>query len=675
MFPNKVIVLGGNHHNTLGVIRSLGEKGISPYVILTHSLRSFVSKSKYIKKSYYINDEYECIKILQNYFYKEKNKSIIICCSDRFSSIIDLNYNKLKDYFYLPNANKEGEINRLMNKDIMSGIAKSCGFQIIPSWVITKNINNIPSDIIYPCITKPLYSIKGTKATIKVCNNRLEVENVFDFYGESGIQIQKFIDKEIELQLFGCSLNGGKTVIIPGFSKIIRSTQVTNTGFLELIPISDFDSKLTEIRTFLQKIQYSGLFSLELLKDRNGAIYFMEINFRNDGNAYSVTSAGVNLPYIWCLGNIGNSLFDEPLEFKKNIYVMPVLVDIWQVVNNNITLEAWLNDLRKTDCFLHYNRKDIKPFYMPFKNTLRGIVRAIIKKYYLKFMTVVSETTWDIGFVDFDENKFLEQDNFEIKYLKYNGKQRWFADPFILEKTQNEIILLVEEFSKKIGRGRIAKLIIDRSTYKLKSEKIILDIPTHLSFPAIYKDGKDIYLYPENSKSGECWLYKYNPIDDSCIKKNLLINSPVKDSIIFKFNEIPFIFTTSGPYGNKNRIDIYTSDSWNTKYEHVDSVFLDNNSARSAGYLFKLGDKIIRPAQDCNSIYGGGLIFQEVKYEKGHFSFKEIKKTYPNNKRYIGMHTFNKYNDNVVLDFKRYKYPILLGLTNGLKKSIKKVII
>ena len=674
MFPNKVIVLGGNHHNTLGVIRSLGKKGVLPYVIMTHSLRSFVSKSKYIKKSYYINDEYECIKILQDYFYKERKKPIIICCNDRFSSILDLNYNRLKDYFYLPNANKEGEINRLMNKETMSGIAKSCGFQNIPSWVITKNTNNIPSNIIYPCITKPLYSIKGTKATIKVCNNRKELENVCDSYGESGIQIQKFIDKEIEFQFFVFSLNGGASVIIPGFSEIIRSTQVTNTGFLELIPISDFDSKLTLFKKFLQKIQYSGLFSLELLKDRNGAIYFMEINFRNDGNAYSVTSAGVNLPYIWCLGNIGNSLLDEPLEFKKNIYVMPVLVDIWQVVNNNITFSIWIKDLRKTDCFLHYNRKDIKPFYTPFKNTLKAIVRAIIKKYYLKFMRVVSETTWDIGFADFDENKFLEQDNFEIKYLKYKGKQRWFADPFILEITQNEIIMLAEEFSKKIGRGRIAKLIIDRTTYKLKSEKIILDIPTHLSFPAIYKDGKDIYIYPENSKSGKCWLYKYNPVDDSCIKKNLLIDFPVKDSIIFKFNEIPFIFTTTDPDGNKNRVDIYRSSAWNVKYEFFNSVSLNNNSARSAGNLFKLRDKIIRPAQDCNTIYGGGLIFQEVKYEKGGFSFQEIKKNYPNNKRYIGMHTFNKYNDIIVLDFKRYKHPVLLELINGVKKIIKKVI-
>ena len=34
MEQNNIIVIGGNHHNTLGVIRSLGYKGLRPYVIL-----------------------------------------------------------------------------------------------------------------------------------------------------------------------------------------------------------------------------------------------------------------------------------------------------------------------------------------------------------------------------------------------------------------------------------------------------------------------------------------------------------------------------------------------------------------------------------------------------------------------------------------------------------------
>lgn len=48
--PNKIIVLGGAHHNGLGIVRSLGEVGNSVYFISVDSERNFVTKSKYIKK-------------------------------------------------------------------------------------------------------------------------------------------------------------------------------------------------------------------------------------------------------------------------------------------------------------------------------------------------------------------------------------------------------------------------------------------------------------------------------------------------------------------------------------------------------------------------------------------------------------------------------------------------
>lgn len=47
---NKVIVIGGFHHNTYGLIRSLGEAGIKSYVILEpcHPKMNWLFVSKYI---------------------------------------------------------------------------------------------------------------------------------------------------------------------------------------------------------------------------------------------------------------------------------------------------------------------------------------------------------------------------------------------------------------------------------------------------------------------------------------------------------------------------------------------------------------------------------------------------------------------------------------------------
>ena len=47
MSKKKVIVIGGNHHNTLGVLRSLGEKGVfSELILVTSSKYPYVKYSK-----------------------------------------------------------------------------------------------------------------------------------------------------------------------------------------------------------------------------------------------------------------------------------------------------------------------------------------------------------------------------------------------------------------------------------------------------------------------------------------------------------------------------------------------------------------------------------------------------------------------------------------------------
>ena len=44
---NKVIVFGCNHQNMLGLVRSLGEKGIRPYCVCLQSKDGLVFRSKY----------------------------------------------------------------------------------------------------------------------------------------------------------------------------------------------------------------------------------------------------------------------------------------------------------------------------------------------------------------------------------------------------------------------------------------------------------------------------------------------------------------------------------------------------------------------------------------------------------------------------------------------------
>ena len=89
----------------------------------------------------------------------------------------------------------------------------------------------------------------------------------------------------------------------------------------------------------------------------------------------------------------------------------------------------------------------------------------------------------------------IEGNRIHVNWLRHNYRDRWFADPFILDVTGSELVVLVEEWYDPIERGRISKLVIDRTTFKLKDLKVMLDDGTHLSFPAIERDGEYIYIY------------------------------------------------------------------------------------------------------------------------------------------------------------------------------------
>ena len=275
---------------------------------------------------------------------------------------------------------------------------------------------------------------------------------------------------------------------------------------------------------------------------------------------------------------------------------------------------------------------------------------------------------WNIGFTENNLDLFLTSKKPSIKYLKHNYKNKWFADPFILNVTEKEIVLLVEEYDKNIKRGRIAKLIINRNNLKLISMKIVLDLKSHLSFPAIYRDNNTVYVCPENSMSGRYFKYTYDFHSEELVNPELIIDEPLTDAVKCYINNIPYIFSTKQPNPHGNNLFIYSDEDQNKKYKLKQEIILSDNTARSAGHFIKLNGKIIRPAQDCNKSYGAGLVFQEIVKIKGKFRVTELKRIYSKSFKYgLGMHTYNTFGNIAVIDELGYKYIILGRIYNWLR--------
>ena len=360
----KTVVIGGGHHNTLGVIRSLGEAKIKKnnirLILVGKGINqnNFVAKTKYIRTDQisYVEDYNELLPCLLNL--RNEYKQVIISCADGATEVLVENYDLLSDSFYLPSSFMS--IQELMQKQYQDCIARECGMYVPKSAIIEKNSNIDWS--IYPCIIKPTKSVLGAqKSDIKISQNKKELQKNLQESGCHEVQIQEYLKKSMEYQLIGCSLRGGEIIIIPGYTSIIRQAPNTNTGYLKYSPITELRYDKEAVTKFLQKIGYSGLFSIEFIRSTDEKDYFLEINMRNDGNAYCVKSAGINLPYIWCYYNVFGDLPEIPLTFEKSIFFMPICQDITRGIKN-VGLLKWLIECVGAKSHAVFKLDDIKPF-------------------------------------------------------------------------------------------------------------------------------------------------------------------------------------------------------------------------------------------------------------------------------------------------------------------------
>ncbi len=283
------------------------------------------------------------------------------------------------------------------------------------------------------------------------------------------------------------------------------------------------------------------------------------------------------------------------------------------------------------------------------------------------------QTIWNIGFTDFHPETILRQEKLGIRWMKCSYKDRWFADPFILSVTEKEIVVLVEEFYYPLKRGRIARLVIDSESLELKKSDCLLELDSHLSFPAIFRKNGEVYVYPENSHSGACVLYRYHDENKSLELVRVLSEEPLTDAVMVQGFGENWLFSTKLPDPNGRQLNIYMAGQWEGPYVLNHVITFADCTARGAGDIFQAEGEWIRPAQDCDGAYGKGIVLQKLEFEKERFSFQELKRFYPESQEWKnGMHTFNVYQDVAVVDGKKYRYPIRAKILMGLNRLRKR---
>jgi predicted ATP-grasp superfamily ATP-dependent carboligase len=372
----KVIIIGGDHYNTYGVLRSLGEEGIKSDVLILDrkSKDSFVLRSKYVLKGQEFDTHEAAIAYLESN-YDRKNKNIIICCSDEAEELVLNQYDNLSKRFVLPVCNNYEETARLMNKDVITNLAKEHRIRVPETWKVINR--QIPNGISYPCITKPITSTGGHKSDIVVCRNEKELLTVVkDEKRCADYVVQEYIEYEKEISILGAVLANGD-VVLSGCIDKLRTCMIGTTSFGMMVDNSLLGDYVEKLKAMMKNTGYKGLFSAEFLL-KNDNFYFLEVNFRNDGNTYVATASGQNLPLQYVQSALGGERKNEKTTYP--CYFMLGVEDFLALRRNHVSLGQWQKDRKKAKVFLVYNKQDNKPFKKKVRNTVSSIMRRAWQK-------------------------------------------------------------------------------------------------------------------------------------------------------------------------------------------------------------------------------------------------------------------------------------------------------
>lgn len=270
-----------------------------------------------------------------------------------------------------------------------------------------------------------------------------------------------------------------------------------------------------------------------------------------------------------------------------------------------------------------------------------------------RIKTLAAEA-WALGFVRGGMQSVMESDSLAIDWVKM-PKDRWFADPFVLDVTDEEILLLVEDYPYATKKGIISLLHINRKTMEITARKELLELPTHLSFPAIWRKDGHIYVYPESAGSGRLDMYEYDAEKEKLTYARTICDDVVWDSYITEAFGEPLLFTaTKDDY----QLDIYQWDKKAERFVSCQQIPSDIKNSRMGGAVFEYKGQYYYPAQNCEITYGGAINIKRLQVESGKLKVEGVIKHIESmSKRYpMGLHTLNEYKGVVVIDVKGYRY-------------------
>jgi hypothetical protein len=349
---------------------------------------------------------------------------------------------------------------------------------------------------------------------------------------------------------------------------------------------------------------------------------------------------------------IVNGCWTEEAKFSDN-----------KTISNNLASLQFLVDGRNNDDQFE-NFKTNKASSIDNKSSR---ISSILQKLYFLLFYYTSWSIYTYPMVINVFNKNILEDS-RLKNLFNDKSWNFKADPFYLE---SENSLFIEKFNYLLGRGKLAKYSFD--------SKDLVNIQTnsslHFSYPCLFEYDKNNYVIPEAAQSNGIIIYKKNEDNSITPVTTVVDNFAGIDPTIFEHNGMWYIFATDGSFGSNSFLNIfYAEDPLSNWSQHeLNPVKVNTQNSRGGGEIFKEGDSIIRPTQNCYPSYGTSLLFNKIEtLSPMEFKEKIIGEVKTSGESpYKGIHTFSRNKNSFIVDLKTNEFFPFARLVTLLRARLK----
>jgi hypothetical protein len=234
----------------------------------------------------------------------------------------------------------------------------------------------------------------------------------------------------------------------------------------------------------------------------------------------------------------------------------------------------------------------------------------------------------------------------------------FWADPFLFEDDRRTW-LIFEDYDYQARRGslRCAELGDDG---KIGASQLVLERDYHMSYPVVIRDGDAVFLIPETQAAGGVDLYRARRFPSEWELVCRLLDFPAVDATPFRHGGQWWMFASPMiVVGHAPMTLLFSAPQLQGPWRQVPASPISSNvaDARCGGAVIEAGARLIRPAQDCTSRYGGALLFQEIELLSGAaYSERTLARVAPTwLDGQVGVHTYNRLRDWEVIDVNRLR--------------------